>query len=69
LPHKVVVFRPGDVPEAPISQLAPYTHTQLPLHGQATAYVCQSYVCNTPTTDPQAMLMALQADVAAPPRR
>ena len=64
LPNKVVVFRPGDAPNPAISHLAPYTRTQKPLQGKATAYVCQNYVCNTPTTDPQAMLTAL----GIPPR-
>jgi uncharacterized protein YyaL (SSP411 family) len=59
LPSKVVVFRPSDVPKPPIGKLAPYTQSQKPLHGKATAYVCQNYICNTPTTDPQAMLAAL----------
>lgn len=68
MPNKVVVFRPGDVPNPAISRLAPYTRTQKPLQGKATAYVCQNYVCNRPTTDPQAMLTALglTAEIAAP---
>ncbi len=59
LPHKVVVFRPGDTKEPPIADVAPFTKTQKPLQGKATAYVCQNYICNKPTTDPQAMLTAL----------
>jgi uncharacterized protein YyaL (SSP411 family) len=59
LPNKVVVFRPGDTPAPAIVALAPYTQTQKPLQGKATAYVCQNYVCNRPTTDPRAMLEAL----------
>ena len=59
LPNKVVVFRPADVETPAISTVAPYTQAQTPLQGQATAYVCQNYVCNRPTTDPQAMLAAL----------
>lgn len=63
LPHKVVGFRPGDVPEPPIAAVAPFTQTQKPLRGKATAYVCQNYICNKPTTDPQAMLTALGVSV------
>ena len=66
LPHKVVVFRPSDMPAPPIVDLAPFTRTQKPLQGKATAYVCQNYICNRPTTDPQAMLNAL--GVAPQPR-
>ncbi len=61
LPHKVVVFRPGDTPTPSITAVAPFTQTQKPLQGKATAYVCQNYICNKPTTDPQAMLSALGA--------
>ncbi len=61
LPHKVVVFRPGDTSAPPIIGVAPFTRTQKPLQGKATAYVCQNYICNRPTTDPQAMLAALEA--------
>lgn len=60
-PNKVVVFRPADTPASPIAEFAPYTRTQKPLQGKATAYVCQNYICNKPTTDPQAMLTALGA--------
>jgi uncharacterized protein YyaL (SSP411 family) len=59
LPNKVVVFRPSDTPAPAISKLAPFTQHQKPLQGQATAYVCQNFVCNRPTTDPQAMLISL----------
>jgi uncharacterized protein YyaL (SSP411 family) len=59
LPNKVVVFRPSDTPAPAISKLAPFTQHQKPLQGQATAYVCQNFVCNRPTTDPQAMLTSL----------
>ena len=61
VPNKVVVFRPADVASPAIAQLAPYTRNQTPLNGQATAYVCQHYVCNAPTTDIQTMLQALSA--------
>jgi hypothetical protein len=60
LPNKVVIFRPGDILTPPIVRLAPYTRFQRPLHGKATAYVCQNYICDKPTTDPQAMLAALE---------
>ncbi len=63
LPHKVVVFRPSNAPEH-IAAVAPFTQTQKPQGGKATAYVCQNYVCNKPTTEPQAMLTSLEVPVA-----
>ncbi|MDH3599098.1 MAG: thioredoxin domain-containing protein [Candidatus Tectomicrobia bacterium] len=59
LPNKVVVFRPNDTQAPAISKLAPFTQNQKPLQGKATAYVCQNFVCNMPTTDPQEMLTSL----------
>ena len=59
LPNKVVVFRPNEAAPPPITALAPFTENQKPLQGQATAYVCQNYVCNKPTTDVQLMLNSL----------
>lgn len=64
LPHKVVVFHPGNVPTPPIASVAPFTQTQKPLQGKAKAYVCQNYICNKPTTDPQVMLSALSTPKA-----
>lgn len=50
LPNKVIVFRPPGE-DSPITKLAPYTETQLPIDGKATAYVCENFACNLPTTD------------------
>ena len=61
LPNKVVVFRPSETVAPAITTLAPFTANQKPLKGQATAYVCQNYVCNKPTTDVQVMLTSLGA--------
>ena len=50
LPNKVLVLRPpGAAP--PITELIPYTAAQLPVGGQATAYVCRDFACKAPTTD------------------
>ncbi len=50
IPNKVLVFRPeGEDPE--ITNLAAYTKMQVPIEGKATAYVCQNYECQLPTTE------------------
>lgn len=50
LPNKVVLLRPpGDDPE--IAKLAEYTRTQVARGGAATAYVCENFACQLPTTD------------------
>ena len=58
VPNKVLVFRPeGENPE--IADLAEYTTEQLPIEGKATAYVCQNYECQLPTTEINEMLKML----------
>ncbi|AKB17794.1 hypothetical protein MSWHS_0931 [Methanosarcina sp. WWM596] len=58
VPNKVLVFRPeGENPE--IAGLAEYTTEQLPIEGKATAYVCQNYECQLPTTETSEMLKML----------
>jgi len=58
VPNKVLVFRPeGENPE--IAELAEYTKEQRPVEGKATAYVCQNYKCQLPTTETGEMLKLL----------
>ena len=58
IPNKVLVFRPeGKDPE--ITNLATYTKMQVPIEGKATAYVCQNYECQLPTTKINEMLKLL----------
>ncbi|MHB8101480.1 MAG: thioredoxin domain-containing protein [Methanosarcina sp.] len=58
IPNKVLVFRPeGKDPE--ITNLATYTKMQVPIEGKATAYVCQNYECQLPTTEINEMLKLL----------
>ena len=58
IPNKVLVFRSeGENPE--IADLAEYTKEQRPLEGKATAYVCQNYECQLPTTEKREMLKLL----------
>ena len=58
LPSKVVVFRPAG-PEPAIAKLVPYTAAQDAIEGRATAYVCENFACQAPTTDLAAVLEAL----------
>ena len=59
VPNKVVLLRPpGDAP--PITQLAEYTQFHYALDGKATAYVCQNFECELPTTDVATMLELLE---------
>ncbi|MBI4436054.1 MAG: thioredoxin domain-containing protein [Candidatus Omnitrophica bacterium] len=60
LPNKVVALRlPGEEGER-LSTLVPFAKLQVPLGGKATAYVCENYVCNLPTTDLEKMITLLE---------
>ena len=58
LPNKVVLLR-GLADDGPLAQLADYTSFYYAIDDQATAYVCQNYVCEFPTTDPEKMIELL----------
>jgi uncharacterized protein YyaL (SSP411 family) len=60
LPHNVVLFRPAETDHSEIEKIAPFTKFQTCIDGKATAYVCQNYACNVPTTDPGEMLRLLE---------
>ena len=55
VPNKVVMLR-GMEEDGPLTQFADYTSFYYPLEDQATAYVCQNYVCEFPTNDPEKMV-------------
>jgi hypothetical protein len=59
LPNTVVLFRPEEASPA-IAELAPYTASQRAIQGRATAYVCQNFSCDAPTTDVDTMLSHLK---------
>ena len=57
IPNKVVIL--NDKNDIAISQIAPYTKSQKPINGKATAYVCQNFICNLPTSDADKMVELL----------
>jgi len=58
IPNKVLVLKPiKDSSE--ITELAPYTKMQASIEGKATAYVCENYECQLPTTEINEMLKLL----------
>jgi uncharacterized protein YyaL (SSP411 family) len=66
IPNKVILLRP-DVPGGgEIARLAAFTQSQTSLDGKATAYVCQNFRCNLPTTDIAEMLKNLGAEAQKP---
>jgi len=58
-PNKVVLFIPTDKDPSAIFQIAPFTSRMTNIQGKATAYVCQNYTCQQPTTDIETMLHSI----------
>ena len=62
LPRTVVLQMPQDKKRAgDLIRIAPYTKNMKAVDGKATAYVCEQFVCNLPTTNVSEM-MALLSD-------
>jgi len=51
---------PGDS-QAAIAAAMPFVGPMTPRDGNAAAYVCREFVCHEPTTDPESLLLQLEA--------
>jgi hypothetical protein len=60
LPNKVVILKPSDGQKREVVRIAPFTETQVAINGKATAYVCQNYACEAPTTDITEMMSSFK---------
>ncbi len=49
LPNMVVLFRPANRKDSPITRMAPFTEQQNMINDRTTCYVCSDFVCNLPT--------------------
>jgi hypothetical protein len=59
-PRAVMLLRQTNQEDPRITRYAPFTTEQGSVDGRATAYVCEHYRCEAPTTDPEALGRALQ---------
>lgn len=59
MPNKVVILRPAEEESPDIDKITGFTEHQASIDGKATAYVCTSNTCKSPTTDIEVMLRAL----------
>ena len=50
-PNAINLFRPAGEAAIDIIKLFPFVESQIMVDGKSTAYICQDYACNTPTTD------------------
>ena len=60
LPNAVVVFHPSGEDQEEVEHIAPYVRDQRPLGGKTTAYICENYICQLPTTDVEGVIHQLQ---------
>jgi uncharacterized protein YyaL (SSP411 family) len=65
IPNKVVLLKTEDN-RSELARLAPYTEPLSRLSGKATVYVCQSFACELPTTDPMEMRRILERLIERP---
>ena len=55
VPNRVLLLKSTGEDGEKLSKLAPFTKTQYTIDGKATAFVCQNYACQAPTTDLKAV--------------
>jgi uncharacterized protein YyaL (SSP411 family) len=52
LPNKLVLLADGAEGQTWLGQKLEFLRTVGPIEGKATAYVCENFVCQLPTTEP-----------------
>ena len=62
LPNKVVVVSPGDRDPAELIEQVPYVEGKIARGGEPTAYVCERFVCQLPTTEPSVFAEQLERE-------
>ncbi len=53
IPNRVLLLADGAEGQKQLAHWLPLLANVTRKHGRATAYICENYVCNLPTTDPQ----------------
>ncbi|HTM49090.1 MAG TPA: thioredoxin domain-containing protein [Bryobacteraceae bacterium] len=60
LPNKIVLLVDGETSRKALSAYLPVVETMTEKDGRATAYVCENYACQVPTSDPKKFASLLQ---------
>jgi len=60
LPNAVVLLHGGDPGDRALEELIPAVRDQVPVAGQAAAYVCRNFACRMPVTDAGEMMALIQ---------
>ncbi|HPL62519.1 MAG TPA: thioredoxin domain-containing protein [Syntrophales bacterium] len=59
VPNKVILLRPDEPVNPPITRIAEFTGDLAALEGKPTAYICSNHTCREPATDIRRMLELL----------
>jgi uncharacterized protein YyaL (SSP411 family) len=51
LPHRVIIFLDGSDPQKKLTSYLPVVESMTMKENKATAYICENYACQLPTTD------------------
>ena len=66
IPNRVLLLADGAEGQKQLARWVPSLATVIRKQGRATAYICENYICNLPTADPQ-MVARLLGESHAPP--
>ncbi len=61
-PRMVVLLKPTNRGKTLIDSLAPFAANNPAVEGRATAYLCEGFVCHSPTTDPDELAKMLTGE-------
>jgi uncharacterized protein len=67
IPDKIVLLADGDIGQKFFSDHIEFMRSVVPIGGQATAYVCENFVCQLPTTQPAVLARLLSGRKPSPP--
>ncbi|MEE9231050.1 MAG: thioredoxin domain-containing protein [Acidobacteriota bacterium] len=59
LPTTILLLADGGEGQKELAKRLPFVRTMKPIDGKATAFVCENYACELPTTDPAVMARLL----------
>ncbi len=59
IPNRIILLADGAKGQAFLAQKLEFLKDVKPIDGKATAYVCENYVCQLPTTDIEVMMQQL----------
>jgi uncharacterized protein YyaL (SSP411 family) len=66
IPNKILLLADGGAGQKYLGTALPELQSMTMLEGKATAYVCENYACQLPTSEAGAMLQLLEAQSTAP---